>query len=171
MQYVWATGLVLVNAVWLVLDLLGLPGNWMMVASTIIVAWVNWSRGMFSIWTLAVIVVLATVSEVFELVAGMLGARKAGATRWGAAGALAGGFIGAVLGTFFLPIPVLGSLTGAVLGACAGAWGMEMMLGRGMKASVKSGVGSGVGRLLGTIIKLVLGIIIWLIVAVAAYWP
>ncbi|MFB3891960.1 MAG: DUF456 domain-containing protein [Phycisphaerae bacterium] len=171
MQYVWATGLVLANAVWLALDLFGLPGNWLMVASTVVVAWINWSRHSFSIWTLAVIVVLATIGEALELIAGMVGARKAGASKRGALGALGGGFVGAVFGTVFLPIPVLGSLAGAVLGACAGAWGIEMMLGRGMKASVKSGIGSGVGQLVGTTTKLTLGVIIWLIVAVAAYWP
>ena len=46
MVYLWATILVVANAVWLFLNLLGLPGNWLMVASTALVAWLYWDQRM-----------------------------------------------------------------------------------------------------------------------------
>lgn len=182
MIYVWAIGLVLLNAVWLALVVLGLPGTWLMVATTAIVAWWQWGppattsgpasdQGMFSLGTLITIAVLALIGEVLEFIAGVLGSKRAGGSRAGAVGALVGGLIGAVVATFAIPIPVLGSLIGACGGAFLGALGMELAYGRRMRESVQSGVGAGVGRLVGTGIKLAAGVAIWVIVAVAAFWP
>ena len=98
MNYVWAVILVLINAVWLALDLLGLPGNWLMVAGTLLVAWLR--PGMFGAGTLVAVCVVAATGEALELLSGAVGARKGGAGRRGAAGALLGGFLGAIAGTF-----------------------------------------------------------------------
>jgi uncharacterized protein YqgC (DUF456 family) len=169
--------LVIVNAAWLVLVLLGLPGTWMMVATTLLVAWWHWpptgsnTPPMFSLGVLLAIVVVAVVAEVLELAAGMVGAKATGGTRRGAAGALGGGLIGAVAGTFLIPIPLLGSLLGACLGAALGAWGLELSGGREHGAALKAGMGAGVGRLLGMVMKLLAGVAIWVVVAVAAFWP
>jgi uncharacterized protein len=167
--YVWAAILVLANTVWLVLDLLGLPGNWLMVAGTLLVAWLK--PGMFSVWTLVAISIVAAAGEALELISGALGARKGGAGRRGAVGALLGGFIGAVAGTFLIVIPVLGSLIGACVGAGLGALILELSGGREFRASLHAGVGAGVGRVLGTVIKLAAGILLWLVIAVAAFVP
>ncbi len=45
MDYLWATLLVLVNAVWWFLNLLVLPGNTLMVLSAGLVTWVTWDPG------------------------------------------------------------------------------------------------------------------------------
>jgi uncharacterized protein YqgC (DUF456 family) len=167
--YLWAALLILANALWLVLDLLGLPGNWLMVAGTLLVAWLQ--PGMFSVWTLAAMVILAAAGEVLELASGVFGARKGGAGRRGSAGALGGGLFGALIGTFWIPIPVVGSLIGACAGACLGAWFLEQTGGRDSWASLRAGVGAGVGRALGTVIKLAVGIFLWLLIAIAAFVP
>ena len=169
MNYFWAVILVLTNAIWLALDLLGLPGNWLMVAGTLLVAWLV--PEMFSVWTLVAIVILAAAGEVLELFSGALGARKGGAGRKGSVGALLGGLIGAIVGTFLIPIPVVGSLIGACAGACLGAWTIEMTGGRDFRASLRAGVGAGVGRAVGTVIKLAVGILLWLVIAIAAFVP
>ena len=171
MMYLCASLLVVVNAFWLVLTLLMLPGNWMMVATTALVAWWQWDKGMFSPWTLAAIVVLAAGGEVAEFFFSALGVRKAGGTRWAALASLAGAMIGAVVGTFAIPVPVLGSLIGVCVGACAGAWAGEAASRRRLKDSAMVSLAAGAGRLLGTIAKFVIGVLIWLIVAVAAFWP
>jgi uncharacterized protein YqgC (DUF456 family) len=168
-NYLWAVILVLTNTVWLVLDLLGLPGNWLMVAGALLVAWLQ--PEMFSVWTLVAIVSLAAAGEVLELLSGALGARKGGAGRQGSIAALLGGVIGAIAGTFVIPIPVLGSLIGACAGACLGAWIIEMSGGRDFRASLRAGVGAGVGRAVGTVIKLGVGILLWLFIAIAAFVP
>jgi uncharacterized protein YqgC (DUF456 family) len=165
--YLCAAILVLINTIWLALDVLGLPGNWLMVAGTLLLAWLE--PGMFSVWTLVAIVILAAAGEVLELLSGAWGARKGGAGRRGSAGALVGGVIGAIVGTFWIPVPVLGSLVGACAGACLGAWFLELRGGRDFGASFRAGVGAGVGRALGTVIKLAVGILLWLIIAIAAF--
>ena len=176
MIYLWASLLVLLNGLWLGLVVLGLPGNWLMVLSTALVAWWQWEAGadgdpMFSLTPLVVIVVLAFAGEGFELLAGMYGSKKAGGTRWGSVGALIGGVIGGIVGTIFIPVPVLGSLIGACGGAGLGAWGLEFTGGRTMADSLRSGAGAGVGKLAGTLSKLAVGAAIWLVIAVAAFWP
>ena len=137
MNYVWAVILVLTNAVWLALDLLGLPGNWLMVAGTLLVAWLE--PQLFSVWTLGAIVIVAATGEGLELLSGALGAWKGGAGRRGSVGALLGGLIGAIVGTFLIPIPMLGSLIGACAGACLGAWIFELNGGRDFRASLRAG--------------------------------
>jgi uncharacterized protein YqgC (DUF456 family) len=175
MAYMWATLLVLLNTVWLATVVVGLPGTWLIVASTALVAW--WQRGdaaagdegMFSIATIVVIIVLAALAEVVEFFTGVVGSKRAGGTRWGSVGAIVGGVIGAIAATPL--IPPLGSLIGACVGACLGAWGLELAGGRKMKESVDVGVGAGVGTLVGRVAKLIAGVAIWVIVAVAAFWP
>ena len=175
MTYVLAIILCLVNAAALFLTALGLPGNWLMVVLTGLVAWWRWdadARGpMFGVTVLIVIGGLALLGEIVEFFAGVAGSKSVGGTRRGAIGALLGALVGGIVGTVAIPIPVLGSVLGACLGAALGAWGFELTGGKSMRFSLKAGAGAGVGRLLGTVAKLALGVAIWLIVAVAAFWP
>lgn len=171
MVYVWAASLVAVNTVWLVLTVLTLPGNWLMVVTTALVAWWQWDVGMFSPWTLVAIAALAAGAEVLEFVSSVAGTRKAGGTRWGAVGSLLGAVVGGLVGTALIPIPLIGSLVGVCGGACLGAWALEAAGGRSSRQAMKAGMGAGVGRFVATVLKLAVGVVIWLIVAVAAYWP
>ncbi len=177
MVYLWATLLLLVNAVWWFLNLLVMPGNLLMAVSTGVVAWLTWDKSkgwneqMFSIYTLIAVFVLAIFGEVLEFFAGAAGAKTAGGSVWGKFGAILGAVVGAVVCTFLIPIPILGSLIGACGGAFLGAYLLELAGGKKSKPALKSGAGAGVGRLTGTLIKLILGVIIWLIIAVAAFWP
>ena len=171
MLYLWIILLIVLNALCLLLVLFALPGNWLIVILTCLFAWWRWEDGVFSIYTLIAIGVLATLGELFEFFGGMGGAKKAGAHWWGSLGALAGAISGAVVGTFLIPIILFGTLIGACVGAGLGAWVFELAGGRQMKDSARSGLGAGLGELLGITIKITLGFAIWVIVAVAAFWP
>jgi uncharacterized protein YqgC (DUF456 family) len=171
MLYLWSITLILLNAVWLVLVFFGLPGNWLIIISTCLFAWWRWDDGVFSIYTLLAITILAVLGELVEFLAGAGGARRAGAGWRGSIGAIAGAVTGAIVGTFMLPIPVLGTLLGACVGAGLGAWGLELASGRKLRDSVRSGIGAGMGEFLGITSKFILGVLIWVIVAVAAFWP
>jgi uncharacterized protein YqgC (DUF456 family) len=174
MVVVWATLLTLVNLGWLAAGVLGLPGNWLMVLSAAGLAWWRHSAGqppLLSPATLVAAVVLAAAGELVEFLAGAVGSRRAGGTRRGAIGALAGGLVGGVAGTFLIPVPLLGALLGACAGACLGAAGLELTGGRSWAASVNAGVGAGFGTLLGRGGKLAVGIVIWAVLATAAFWP
>ena len=171
MLYLLLVLLILVNVIWLVLVLFGLPGNWLIVTSTCLFAWWRWEDGVFSIYTLIVIGVLAGLGELFEFLGGMRGAKRAGASWQGSIAALAGAIAGAILGTFMIPMLFLGTVLGACIGAGLGAWAVEVSRGRKMEESVRCGLGAGLGELLGITAKVTAGIIIWLTVAVAAFWP
>jgi len=171
MLYLLLILLILLNIAWLVLVLFGLPGNWLIVTSTCLFAWWRWEDGVFSIYTLIAIAVLAVLGELFEFLGGMHGAKRAGASRRGSIAALAGAIAGAILGTFMIPVLFFGTVLGACIGAGLGAWAIEVSRGRKMEESVRCAVGAGLGELLGITAKVTAGIIIWLIVAVAAFWP
>ena len=176
-NYGLAVVLVLVNTFWLAVVFFGLPGTWLMVLSTAIAAWMQWQPGRpvgdqpISLWTVLALVVLAVVGEILEFMAGAAGAKKAGGSSRGALAAIVGGIVGAIAGTFLIPIPLLGSLLGAAGGAGVAAWGVELSSGRTPQAAIRIGWGAGVGRLLGTLYKLIVGIAIWFVAALAAFWP
>jgi len=171
MLYVWLILLVLLNIIWLVLVFFGLPGNWLIVSSTCLFAWWQWEDGVFSIYTLIAIAVLAGLGELFEFFGGMHGAKRAGASRRGSIAALAGAIAGAILGTFIIPVLFLGTVLGACIGAGLGAWAIEVSRGRKMGESVRCAVSAGLGELLGITAKVTAGVIIWLIIVIAAFWP
>lgn len=171
MHYLWSIVLILLNTIWLVLVVFGLPGNWLIVISTALFAWWRWEEGVFSIYTLIFITGLAILGELVEFLGGMGGAKKAGAGFRGSVGALIGAITGAVIGTFLIPVLLLGTLIGACIGAGIGAWGLELSGGRKMQDSVRYGMGAGLGEFLGITSKFIIGVLIWLIVAVAAFWP
>jgi len=170
MLYLWSTLLILLNSVWLVLVVFGLPGIWLIVISTCLFAWWRWADGVFSIYTLLAITVLAVLGELVEFLAGAGGAKRAGAGWRGSIGALLGALTGAIFGTVLLPIPLLGTLIGACVGAGLGAWGLELSGGRKLQDSARFAMGAGIGEFLGITSKFILGILIWLIVAVAVFW-
>jgi hypothetical protein len=171
MLYLWLIVLIIFNTVWLGLVIFGLPGNWMIVISTCLFAWWRWDSGVFSIYTLVAVVALAVMGEIIEFSAGVIGARKSGASWPGSIAALFGAIAGAIFGTFLIPIPFFGTLMGACLGAGTGVWGLEFSRGKKMEHSVRYAVGAGLGEFFGITSKLILGTVIWLTVAIAAFWP
>jgi len=171
MLYFWLIVLILLNAVWLATVPFALPGNWLIVITTSLFAWWRWDDGVFSIYTLLVITILALVGELFEFFGGIGGAKRAGAGWRGSLGAIIGAITGAVLGTFFLPVPFLGTLLGACIGAGLGTLAFESFAGRLMRDSLTFSFGAGLGQFLGSTTKIVIGLLVWLIVAIAAFWP
>jgi uncharacterized protein YqgC (DUF456 family) len=169
--YVWIGLLLLLNAFWLVSVLFTLPGNWLMVITTALFAWWKWDDGIFGKTVLVVVAVLALIGEIIDIFAGAGSAKKAGASWYGALGAIGGTIAGALFGTFLIPIPILGTLMGACIGAGLGTWSVERLIGKSHDKSVKSGIGAGVGVFIGTTTKFLIGCLIWLIIAVAAFWP
>jgi uncharacterized protein YqgC (DUF456 family) len=169
--------LTLLSAGCVFLVVLGLPGTWMMAAFAGLFAWWQWdpSRGptdqFLGVPVLIAVLGLALVGEIVEFAAGAAGAKRAGASGWGAIGALIGALVGGLAATFMIPIPIVGSLIGACGGAAAGAWICELAIGRPHEQAVRSGIGAGVGRFKGTLAKLAVAVVMWLVIAVAAFWP
>jgi uncharacterized protein YqgC (DUF456 family) len=148
------------------LVLLGLPGTWLLLALAGLAEWTTPAQ-LFSGMTVAVVLILAVLGEAWEFFAGSAGAKRAGAGRRGALGALGGGLVGAVLGTFLIPAPVIGTLLGGGLGAFAGAAGLERRGGRDLRESLRIGRAAGVGHALGLAGKLAASVLVWAWVSVS----
>src|SRR5436190_8647054 len=90
MTLLWALLFVLAVLAFWSLNLLGLPGNWMIVAATVAYAWLTSAPGGGGLRWAAVGIVtgLAVVGEVVEFGASAAGVKRAGGSRRGAALAL-----------------------------------------------------------------------------------
>ena len=155
------------------LNLLGLPGNWLIVTATVLYAWLVPEGGASTMqWGAAAAVGgLAVVGEIVELGASAAGVKKAGGSRRGSILALVGSLVGAVTGIFVgIPIPIVGSIVGALLfagmGATAGAMCGEYWKGRSLDHSWTVGQAAFWGRILGTLAKVAIGAMM-VVVAIA----
>lgn len=156
------------------LTLVAMPGTWLMVGGATLYAWLGPQAGVIQLhWhTVIAMLVIATVGEVAESVAGVVGAHRAGGSRRSAIYSLIGSIIGAIGGaTIGIPIPVIGSAVGAVLGGAIGAFGgaayAEHSLGETADRSIQVGNAAFWGRLWGTGAKVLAGSVIAAIALVA----
>lgn len=147
---------------WL-LTLFSLPGNWVILASAALFAWIAPQAEPDSRWWLVLgLAGMATVAEIIEFAAGAVGAAKVGGSRRSAVLALAGSMVGALAGAVIgVPIPIVGPVLGAILFASAGALGGavlgETWKGRSLDASWKVGQAAFFGRMMGTLAKAAVG--------------
>ncbi len=169
MQILIAILLAVVNLAFLVSVLFGLPGTWLMVLATALAAWWQWDHHIFSVWTLVAMGAIALAAEAVDLLAGLLGASRAGGGWRASLAAMGGGLAGAVAGTFLLP--VIGTLIVACLGAGLAAWAVQRSRGQKPQLALRVGLGAGIGRFVGTLVKLGLASLIWIVATVASFWP
>lgn len=114
-------------------------------------------------WPLIIIFVVLILSAIIEYLALYLGAKQAGASKWGQYGALAGmalGFFG-LLPALPLGGPLLGILVGAVIGAFIGEYLYRKNLDEDnrIKQAFKASMGIIVGSVIGNIIEALLAAI------------
>ena len=158
--------LLLVLLTGLLLNVLSLPGNWVMLLAVVLYGWVTEWAYVGWVW-IVVFLVIALAAEVVEFYAGGAGAKKAGGGVWGTVGALAGAVIGGIFLTGLILVPVIGTLAGIILGTFLGAMVAEMLAGQEAGKSALIGVGAAQGRLYGTLLKLGSGCILMILMLVA----
>src|SRR5438552_9247565 len=145
----------------LVINILGLPGLWLMVGSVGIYAWLT-HVGVYVGWpTLWTLIGLALAAEIVEFLAGSAGAKAAGGSKRAAASAIVGALIGGF--GFSFVIPIIGTIIGACIGAFIGAAIIEMMVRNDVAHSMRVGAGAAKGRFYGILSKLAFGIVILMI--------
>lgn len=157
------TAYYLIAGALIVIGLLGtvlpvLPGLPVMFAGMLVAAWAD-DFQRIGVWTLVLLGVLLAVSIAVDIVSGILGAKRVGASNKALFGAGLGGLVG-----LFFGIP--GLIAGPFLGAAAG----EMMHGREWREASKVGFGTWLGLALGAALKLALafsmlaifGLALWL---------
>lgn len=140
--YALAAALILVGLAGTILP--ALPGVPLVFAGMFIAAWVG-DFAQIGWPTLTILGVLCVLAVLIDFVAGVLGAKKVGASRW----ALIGAAIGTVVGLF---AGIIGLLLGPFIGALLG----ELIAGSNLRRSTTVGVGAWLGFLFGTLAKIAL---------------
>ena len=108
--------------------------------------------------TLMLLAVLAVAGFLVDHAATVLGARKAGASGWGLAGAMLGLVVGLAFG-----------LPGIVLGPAVGAVSLEYAKNQEFRRAAKAGAGVFVGFVVGTVLKYTIAVVMLGLLAFA-YW-
>jgi uncharacterized protein len=142
---------------------LGLPGLWVMMLGLLTYGWFTHFQTV-GLWTTTLVVALALLGELIETWLGFRFARKYGASKRAAWGALMGGLVGAVLG---VPVPIIGSVIGAFIGSFAGAAVFEYTMSAHTGTAVAAGWGAVLGRAAAAAAKIAIGIVIGLIAVIA----
>ena len=131
-----------------------LPGTAFIFGGILLAAWID-DFERVGTWPLVAVGVLAVLSWLLDYVAGLLGARRAGASRLALVGAAAGTVLGlfmGVVGVLFMP------LVGAAVGEALARRREADRLGAGRQA-VKVGVATWLGMMAGMLAKVVLSFV------------
>jgi uncharacterized protein YqgC (DUF456 family) len=139
-------------AILLIAGLLGsilplLPGTPLILAGTFLYAVVT-DFDPIGIGRLLTLAGIAALAYSLDYLAGAVGVKRLGGSRW----AMLGAVVGAVVGVFFGP---LGIILGPILGAVA----LELFVSRKLGTSVRSGLGTVLGMLFGMAIKFSLAVV------------
>jgi hypothetical protein len=149
----------------LLLDMLGLFGNWIILGA-VVIAWVATGFEHFGWVGLLFMTGLAVLGEVLEFFAAGYGAAKFGGGRGTIVSALVGCLAGAIIFTPLIPIPLIGTLIGACLGAFLAAALYEyIQMERQVHQAMWTGFGAALGRVGGIFAKFLAGIIMLAIAA------
>jgi uncharacterized protein YqgC (DUF456 family) len=145
--------LYVLGAVALVVGLAGvvlpaIPGSALLAAGAVLVGWADGFTRV-SGWTVVACVVLSIVIWLVDLVAGVLGAKAFGASKW----SVIGSGVGLVVGLFL-------GLPGIILGPAVGALAFEYARDPNFERALKAGVGAFIGFVLGSAVKVSLGFVL-----------
>lgn len=148
MEFIWW----LITLVFFAVGLIGtfvpiIPGPTIICAAVILHRMMVGPEKSVNWFTVGVVVALTLLSYGFEFIAGYFGAKRFGATKWGAFGAMLGG-----IGGIFFGLP------GLFIGPVVGAIAMEFIVGRKMVAAGKAGWGTLLGNLAGMLAKFVIAV-------------
>lgn len=151
LAWLLASGFLTLLTFVLVLNVFGLPANWMILG--LIALWNYLHPGTEALGQMfwLFVVGLAVLGEVLEWGLQAVKAKHHGASSSGTFVAMVGAFAGAILlAPLFWGI---GALLGALAGAWFGCFTVEILKGRGAEQALRAAWGAMLGRLLGTVSK------------------
>jgi uncharacterized protein YqgC (DUF456 family) len=154
----YIAGLALIACGLMGLLLPAIPGMPLVFVGIAAVAWAD-GFARIGVPVLVVIGVLGVMGMVFDYLAGLLGAKRAGASRWGLIGAVVGLLVGLPFG-----------LPGLVLGPGLGAMALEYAKDADVRRSARAGVGVLVGFILGTALKYAVAMTMLGLALFAYFW-
>jgi len=122
-----------------------LPGQLLIFIGLLLAAWAEDFAYVGAV-TIAVLAILMILAYAVDFIAGALGAKRFGASRMAALGAV----VGAIVGIFF---GFIGVLIGPFIGAFLG----ELMVQSKFETAGRAGIGAWIGLIVGTAAKVALG--------------
>lgn len=139
----------------LLLNIFGLPANWIILGLVGLWKWVHPDAGNMGWLFFSLLIGMAIVGEALEFGMQIIKARKYGSTSSGTFGGMVGAIAGAILlAPLFFGI---GALIGALLGAWLGCYVTERLKGMANREAISAAFGAMVGRFLGTVCKCGIG--------------
>ena len=137
------------------LQLLGLPGTWLLACSAYLFRWVQ-GPGFIDYHTVFILLFMALLAEVMELFTAVRGASSGPPVRGAVAASIVGAFAGGLAGA-----PILFGL-GAIPGMAVGAWlavfGVAVAGGATFGAASRTAMGAMTGRVKGTALKMIVAV-------------
>ena len=158
----WMVVVLMIGAGLLGTVLPALPGTALILTGVVLGAWIDGFARVGPL-TLVLVAALAVLSWVLEAVASLLGARKAGASRWALLGATLGTVVGLLMGLVgVLFMPLVGAALGELwarnrLRRGAATAAPDQGLQQDLKQALHVGVFAWLGMLAGLLAKVVLG--------------
>lgn len=148
-------GLVIIMG--LILDLVGLFGNWLILGA-IAAAWALSGFDHFGGYTIPILIGLAILGEVLETAAAGMGAAKFGGGKGSIVASVVGCIVGSIVGTGSIPIPLIGTLIGACGGAFLAATAYELNRQEHViEGAIRVGIGAALGKVGGLFAKTLIG--------------
>jgi len=154
------------------LNIISLPGNWLILAAAIILCLLHNGHQPHWIFLLLILLILLA-AELVEFLSGMIGARKFGASKSAAWAAILGAMLGGLIGIPPITAPTLGTdhIFAAVAGAFLAAWLVELLKQKSLKAASLGALGAALGRGTGLVTKIGAGLLAWFILLLACLIP
>ena len=134
------------------------PGIAIVYGGILLVAWADGFTKIGTVMLLA-LAALMVIGLIADNVAGLFGARRAGASAWGVFGAGLGGMVGIAFG-----------LPGVILGPAIGALAFEYMKNPNLARAGKAGLGGLLGFFLAVLAKYVFGLTMVALAALAYFF-
>ena len=151
----FASGFLVLLSFVLVLNVFGLPANWIILGLVALWKMLHPAANSFDTVFWILMACLVFLGEVLEWGMQAIKAKNYGASSSGTFVAMLGAFAGAI---FFAPLFFgLGALLGALTGAWIGCFCVEMLKGRGLAIAAHAAFGAMIGRFLGTVCKCGIG--------------
>jgi hypothetical protein len=137
------------------LQLLGLPGTWLLAADVLLFRWIM-GPGLIDYHTVIILGLMALLAEALEFLTAVQGARSGPPVRGAAVASIVGAFVGGLAGA-----PVLFGL-GAIPGMAIGAWlavfTVSLAGGATLVAASETALGAMTGRIKGTALKMIVAV-------------
>ncbi len=148
---------ILIGVIGIVLPVL--PGMIWVWISLLAFAWYN-DFDVVTPWVFAILTLIALVTGSSNIWLPYLGAKKTGAAKR----AIFLGVIGAIIGTFVIPIPLLGTVIGYAVGIIIG----ELLKHRDLQVAIKASLGGVAGWGIATVVELAGALTILIVFLVVA---